>query len=178
MNGLFVCVLAAVFIWDGITSCLSCNIPTLFLLSFEFCSKKTDFWNSFYFRYFQSGNIQAKVHKSFVGLVLDYLISEECKDFNMHNSVLKKCQTKGLFLLFFYFRCWFADMGAIVWKWDVNVYYQCDIWFDAVNLLYNLLGLNVVISIVFILIFLYSYILRAWESKHSLFQYTEVLIEV
>ncbi|VDN27656.1 unnamed protein product [Gongylonema pulchrum] len=29
--------------------------------------------------YFQSGNIQSKTHKSFVGLVLDYLISKECK---------------------------------------------------------------------------------------------------
>ncbi|KAK6112858.1 hypothetical protein QQG55_49320 [Brugia pahangi] len=34
--------------------------------------------------YFQSGNIQSKLHKSFFGLVLDYLISEECKDLNMH----------------------------------------------------------------------------------------------
>ncbi|KAL3990495.1 hypothetical protein ACH3XW_32015 [Acanthocheilonema viteae] len=33
---------------------------------------------------FQSGNIQAKVHKSFVGLVLDYLISEGCNDLNIH----------------------------------------------------------------------------------------------
>ncbi|EJW88689.1 hypothetical protein WUBG_00399 [Wuchereria bancrofti] len=34
--------------------------------------------------YFQSGNIQSKLHKSFFGLVLDYLISEECKDLNLH----------------------------------------------------------------------------------------------
>ncbi|VDN85014.1 unnamed protein product [Brugia pahangi] len=30
--------------------------------------------------YFQSGNIQSKLHKSFFGLVLDYLISEEYVD--------------------------------------------------------------------------------------------------